>query len=257
VAGLTPAVAAHVVQWRDAHGAFRTRRQLLEVTGLGPRTFEQAAGFLRIPGGDDPLDATGVHPETYPVVHRLLAATGRPVRELMGRAEVLRALAPEAFADERFGAITVRDILAELEKPGRDPRPHFQVARFNDGVTDIADLKPGMLLDGTVSNVAQFGAFVDLGVHQDGLVHVSQLANRFVADAREVVRAGQPVKVRVLEVDLARKRIALTMKLDAPPRPAGAPGELRHRPAARDERARRAEPAPQGAIAAAFAKLRG
>ncbi len=257
VAGLTPAVAAHVVQWRDAHGAFRTRRQLLEVTGLGPRTFEQAAGFLRIPGGDDPLDATGVHPETYPVVHRLLAATGRPVRELMGRAEVLRALAPEAFADERFGAITVRDILAELEKPGRDPRPHFQVARFNDGVTDIADLKPGMLLDGTVSNVAQFGAFVDLGVHQDGLVHVSQLANRFVADARDVVRAGQPVKVRVLEVDLARKRIALTMKLDAPPRPAGAPGELRHRPAARDERARRAEPAPQGAIAAAFAKLRG
>ncbi|MFN5158453.1 MAG: Tex family protein, partial [Betaproteobacteria bacterium] len=222
VSGLSPAVAASIVRWRDAHGAFANRRQLLEVTGLGPKTFEQSAGFLRIRGGDNPLDMTGVHPETYPVVEKLLAAARRPVHELMGKADVLKTLRPEAFADERFGAITVRDILAELEKPGRDPRPDFVVARFNEGVSDIKDLQPGMVLEGTVSNVAQFGAFVDLGVHQDGLVHVSQLANKFVADAREVVRTGQVVKVRVVEVDLARKRIALTMKLDAPAAPARA-----------------------------------
>jgi uncharacterized protein len=258
VSGLSPAVAANVVRWRDEHGAFRSRRQLLEVTGLGPKTFEQAAGFLRIRDGDDPLDMTGVHPETYPVVQKLLAATGRSVRELMGRAEVLRTLKPEAYADERFGAITVKDILAELEKPGRDPRPDFRVARFNEGVTELKDLQPGMVLEGTVSNVAQFGAFVDLGVHQDGLVHVSQLANRFVADAREVVRTGQIVKVRVLEVDLARKRIALTMKLDAaPPRERGA-GDNRFQPAGRQDRPRPGAggaPAAQGAMAAAFAKL--
>ncbi|MBX3636282.1 MAG: RNA-binding transcriptional accessory protein, partial [Rubrivivax sp.] len=197
VSGLSPAVAANVVRWRDEHGAFRSRRQLLEVAGLGPKTFEQAAGFLRIRDGDDPLDMTGVHPETYPVVQKLLQATGRSVGELMGRAEVLRTLKSETIAkelaDERFGAITVKDILAELEKPGRDPRPDFQVARFNEGVTELKDLQPGMVLEGTVSNVAQFGAFVDLGVHQDGLVHVSQLAHKFVADAREVVRTGQIV----------------------------------------------------------------
>ncbi len=262
VSGLSPAVAANVVRWRDEHGAFRSRRQLLEVTGLGPKTFEQAAGFLRIRDGDDPLDMTGVHPETYPVVQRLLAATGRSVRELMGRAEVLRTLRPEAIASEladaRFGVITVKDILAELEKPGRDPRPDFQVARFNEGVTELKDLQPGMVLEGTVSNVAQFGAFVDLGVHQDGLVHVSQLANRFVADAREVVRTGQIVKVRVLEVDLARKRIALTMKLDAAvPRERSA-GDNRFQPAGRQDRPRPGAggaPAAQGAMAAAFAKL--
>ena len=216
VSGLSPTVAGAVVRWRDAHGAFRSRRQLLDVSGLGPKTFEQAAGFLRIRDGDDPLDMTGVHPETYPVVQKLMAATGRPVTELMGRAEVLRTLRPETFADQRFGAITVGDILAELEKPGRDPRPDFRVARFDDGVTELKDLQPGMLLEGTVSNVAQFGAFVDLGVHQDGLVHVSQMSHKFVTDAREVVKTGSVVKVRVLEVDLARKRIALTMKLDAP-----------------------------------------
>ena len=259
VSGLSPAVAAGIVRWRDAHGAFANRRQLLEVTGLGPKTFEQAAGFLRIRDGDNPLDMTGVHPETYPVVEKLLAAARRPVHELMGKADVLKTLRPEAFADERFGAITVRDILAELEKPGRDPRPDFVVARFNEGVSDIKDLQPGMVLEGTVSNVAQFGAFVDLGVHQDGLVHVSQLANKFVADAREVVRTGQVVKVRVVEVDLARKRIALTMKLDAPAAPARAAGDNRFRPAGRGEqpRGRGTEPAGGGAMAEAFARLQG
>ncbi|MBZ8140093.1 RNA-binding transcriptional accessory protein [Rubrivivax gelatinosus] len=259
VSGLSPAVAASIVRWRDAHGAFRNRQQLLDVAGLGPRTFEQAAGFLRIRDGDNPLDLTGVHPETYPLVQKMLAATGRPVQELMGRAEVLRTLKPEAFADEKFGAITVKDILVELEKPGRDPRPDFVVARFNEGIEDIKDLQPGMVLEGTVSNVAQFGAFVDLGVHQDGLVHVSQLANKFVSDAREVVKTGQTVKVRVLEVDLARKRISLTMKLDAAPRPAGDRGGNAYKPAGRDERARgggaAAQPQSQGAMAAAFAKL--
>ena len=255
VSGLSPSVAAAIVRWRDARGAFRNRQQLLEVTGLGPKTFEQAAGFLRIRGGDNPLDTTGVHPESYPVVDRLLAATGRTIGELMGRADVLKTLKPEAFADERFGAITVRDILAELEKPGRDPRPHFQVARFNDGVEDIKDLQPGMVLEGTVSNVAQFGAFVDLGVHQDGLVHVSQMAKSFVRDAREVVRAGDIVKVKVLEVDLVRRRIALTMRLDAAPVPRlGARDE---RAARHGERARHAAQAPNGAMAAAFAKLCG
>ena len=258
VSGLSPTVAGAVVRWRDAHGAFRSRRQLLDVSGLGPKTFEQAAGFLRIRDGDDPLDMTGVHPETYPVVQKLMAATGRPVTELMGRAEVLRTLRPETFADQRFGAITVGDILAELEKPGRDPRPDFRVARFDDGVTELKDLQPGMLLEGTVSNVAQFGAFVDLGVHQDGLVHVSQMSHKFVTDAREVVKTGSVVKVRVLEVDLARKRIALTMKLDAPlPAAREGGGDNRYRPAARQERGRAPEPAAAGAMAAAFARLQG
>jgi uncharacterized protein len=255
VSGLSPAVAASIVRWRDGHGAFRSRRQLLDVAGLGPKTFEQAAGFLRIRDGDDPLDMTGVHPETYALVHKMIAATGRPIERLMGASDVLKSLRPEAFADERFGAITVQDILAELDKPGRDPRPDFQVARFTDGVHDLKDLQPGMLLEGTVSNVAQFGAFVDLGVHQDGLVHVSQLAHKFVSDAREIVKTGDIVKVRVLEVDLARKRIALTMKLDAKPAPKAADSGFR--PAAQGVRVARA-PAPQAAsaMAEAFAKLR-
>ena len=258
VSGLSAAVAASIVRWRDANGAFRNRQQLLDVAGLGPRTFEQSAGFLRIRDGDNPLDLTGVHPETYPVVQKMLAATGRPVSELVGRAEVLRTLKPEAFADEKFGAITVKDILLELEKPGRDPRPDFKVARFNDSVSDIKDLQPGMVLEGTVSNVAQFGAFIDLGVHQDGLVHVSQLSNKFVTDAREVVKTGQVVKVRVQEVDLARKRISLTMKLDAPAGETRKPGgDNSYRPAGRNEqpRGRATEPAAGGALAAAFAKL--
>ena len=261
VSGLSPAVAAGIVRWRDANGAFRNRQQLRDVTGLGPKTFEQAAGFLRIRDGDNPLDMTGVHPETYPVVEKMLKATGRPVHEVMGRAEVLRSLKPELFADDRFGAITVKDILVELEKPGRDPRPDFVVARFNDGVSDLKDLQPGMVLEGTVSNVAQFGAFVDLGVHQDGLVHVSQLANRFVSDAREVVKTGQVVKVRVLEVDLARKRVSLTMKLDAPVGAARstAGSDNSFRPAARGEqpRGRTSEPSGASAMADAFARLQG
>jgi len=258
VSGLSGAVAASIVRWRDAHGAFRSRRQLLDVSGLGPRTFEQAAGFLRIRDGDKPLDQTGVHPETYPVVQKMLASLQRPITELMGRSEVLRTLKPERFADAHFGAITVKDILSELEKPGRDPRPDFKVARFNDGVNDIKDLQPGMVLEGTVSNVAQFGAFVDLGVHQDGLVHVSQLSSKFVNDAREVVKTGQIVKVRVQEVDLARKRISLTMKLDVPLQAKGQGGDNAYRPAARGERPRpEAGSHGAGVMAAAFAKLQG
>ena len=262
VSGLSASVAGSIVRWRDTNGAFRSRQQLLDVAGLGPRTFEQAAGFLRIRDGDNPLDMTGVHPETYPVVQKMLERTGKGVQTLMGQADVLRTLKPEAFADERFGAITVKDILTELEKPGRDPRPHFQVARFNDSVSDLKDLQPGMLLEGTVSNVAQFGAFVDLGVHQDGLIHVSQLSHKFVNDAREVVKTGQVVKVKVLEVDLSRKRISLTMKLDATVAPRGAArsGDNSFRPAGRQERpGERGGPARvadgQGAMAAAFAKL--
>jgi uncharacterized protein len=250
-------VAASIVRWRDAHGAFRNRQQLLDVTGLGPKTFEQAAGFLRIRDGDNPLDLSGVHPETYPLVERALSLLKRPAAEVIGRSEVLRSLKPEMLADERFGLITVKDVLAELEKPGRDPRPDFKVARFNDGVEDVRDLQPGMVLEGTVSNVAQFGAFVDLGVHQDGLVHVSQLSHKFVTDAREVVKTGDVVKVKVLEVDLARQRISLTMKLDTAPPRAGASGERNaYRPPARGEQPRgKAETPAGGAMAAAFAKL--
>ena len=238
VAGLSGTVAGSIVRWRDTNGAFRNRRQLLDVAGLGPKTFEQAAGFLRIRDGDDPLDMTGVHPETYPVVQRVLQQLGRPITELVGKADVLRALKPEAFADARFGVITVKDIFAELEKPGRDPRPGFKVAKLADGIERIQDLKEGMTLEGTVSNVAQFGAFIDLGVHQDGLVHVSQLAHKFVTDAREVVKTGDIVQVKVLEVDLARGRIALTMKLDAKPAGAGR-GDNGFHPAGRDERQHR------------------
>jgi len=255
VSGLSSGVAAAVVRWRDQHGAFADRRQLLEVAGLGPKTFEQAAGFLRIRGGTHPLDASGVHPEAYPVVDRIAAATGQPVAALIGRSDVLRSLRPETFADARFGVITVKDLLAELDKPGRDPRPDFKVARLADGIENLKDLVPGMLLEGTVSNVAQFGAFVDLGVHQDGLVHVSQLAHRFVKDAREVVKTGDIVKVRVVEVDAARKRIALTMKLDAP---LPAPADRRAGPAASPLRkeAVRGDAPGGGSMAAAFARLR-
>jgi uncharacterized protein len=257
VSGLSGAVAKAVVRWRESHGAFKSRQQLLEVSGLGPKTFEQSAGFLRIRGGDNPLDMTGVHPETYPVVEKILAQANKPVNELMGRAEILKTLKPELFANEQFGVITVKDILGELEKPGRDPRPDFKVARFNDGVEDIADLKPGMVLEGTVSNVAQFGAFVDLGVHQDGLVHVSQLSHKFVNDAREVVKTGDIVKVKVLEVDPVRKRISLTMKLgDAPARTGGGARDNRFEHAGRGQRAPRNEPT-QTAMAGAFAKLQG
>ncbi len=260
VSGLSTAVANSIVRWRDANGAFKNRQQLLDVSGLGAKTFEQSAGFLRINGGDNPLDQSGVHPETYPVVEKILKAVNKPAAEVMGRSDVIRALKPDAFADDKFGAITVKDILTELEKPGRDPRPDFKVARFNDGVEDLKDLQPGMTLEGTVSNVAQFGAFVDLGVHQDGLVHVSQLSNKFVNDAREVVKTGDIVKVKVLEVDMARKRISLTMKLDTAPAPRGERGDNSFRPPARGERTGGQRAPAQGqaqpsAMAAAFAKL--
>ena len=264
VSGLTPSVAKAVVHWRDANGAFKNRKQLMDVAGLGARTFEQSAGFLRIRGGDNPLDMTGVHPETYPVVQQIMTTTGKPVEELMGRPDMLKTLRPELFANDKFGVITVQGILHELEKPGRDPRPDFKVARFNAGVEVIGDLKEGMVLEGTVSNVAQFGAFIDLGVHQDGLVHVSQLAHKFVTDAREVVKTGDIVTVKVMEVDIQRGRIGLSMKLGEAPRGAsgGPPGgarENRYEGAGRGQQAQGkqpAKPAPS-AMASAFAKLRG
>lgn len=260
VSGLSSSVAKAVVRWREANGAFRNRQQLLDVTGLGAKTFELAAGFLRIRDGDNPLDMTGVHPETYPVVEQIIARTGQPVANLMGRADMLKTLRPELFANEKFGVITVKDILGELEKPGRDPRPDFQVARFNEGVDDIRDLREGMVLEGTVSNVAQFGAFVDLGVHQDGLIHVSQLSHKFVNDAREVVKTGDIVKVKVLEVDVARKRISLTMKLDAAPARKDGPRDNRFEPSRGGQGRGQGGPRqsePAGAMASAFAKLQG
>jgi len=262
VSGLSGTVAKAVVRWREANGAFANRQQLLQVSGLGAKTFEQSAGFLRIRGGDNPLDMTGVHPETYPVVEQIMAKAGKPVAELMGRADMLKTLRPELFANEKFGVITAQDILEELEKPGRDPRPDFKVARLQDGVNDIKDLVEGMILEGTVSNVAAFGAFVDLGVHQDGLVHVSQLAHKFVNDAREVVKTGDIVKVQVVEVDVARKRIGLTMKLGEAPRAGGdrhGSRDNRFEGATRNQRLPERGPEPQGqsAMASAFSKLQG
>jgi len=264
VSGLSTTTAKAVVRWREANGAFANRQQLLKVTGLGAKTFEQSAGFLRIRGGDNPLDMTAVHPETYPVVERIMAQTGKPVSELMGRADMLKTLKPELFANDTVGVITVKDILSELEKPGRDPRPDFKVAKLQDGVEDIKDLQVDMVLEGTVSNVAAFGAFVDLGVHQDGLIHVSQLSHKFISDAREVVKTGDIIQVKVLEVDVARKRISLTMKLDTAPARRDGPRDNRFEHAGRDQRARggggyTAPPqSPQGsAMASAFAKLQG
>ncbi len=227
VSGLSQTVAKSMVRWRDANGAFASRADLLKVTGLGAKTFEQSAGFLRLRNGANPLDMTGVHPETYAVVEHIMLHTGKPVAELMGRADMLKTMKPELFANDRFGVITVKDILLELEKPGRDPRPSFKVARFNDGVEDIRDLREGMELEGTVSNVAAFGAFIDIGVHQDGLVHVSQLSHKFTTDAREVVKTGDIVKVRVTEIDVVRKRIGLTMKLGEAPARRDAPRDNR------------------------------
>jgi uncharacterized protein len=202
------------VAHRDANGPFRSRRAIKEVPRLGPKAFEQCAGFLRIPGGDDPLDSSSVHPEAYPVVRRIIDATGSDLKGLIGNARVLRALKPEQFVDDTFGLPTVTDILAELEKPGRDPRPAFKTATFTEGVETLADLKPGMVLEGVVTNVAAFGAFVDVGVHQDGLVHVSAMSKTFVKDPRDVVKPGDIVRARVLDVDIPRKRISLTLRLD-------------------------------------------
>ncbi|MEE3853528.1 Tex family protein [Gordonia sp. LSe1-13] len=217
VSGVTPALAAAIVAHRDSTGPFRSRTGLLDVPRLGPKAFEQCAGFLRIRGGDDPLDASGVHPEAYPVVRRILDRSGLAITELIGDATSLRGLRPADFADDRFGVPTVTDILAELEKPGRDPRPAFETATFAAGVEKVADLKPGMILEGVVTNVAAFGAFVDVGVHQDGLVHVSAMSDKFVSDPHEVVRSGQVVRVKVIDVDVDRKRIGLTLRLDDEP----------------------------------------
>ncbi|MFJ3220933.1 Tex family protein [Kitasatospora sp. NPDC086801] len=214
VSGITGTLADNIVAHRDANGPFRTRRQLKDVSRLGPKAFEQCAGFLRIPDGDDPLDASSVHPEAYPVVRRILASTGGELRGLIGNGERLRALRPADFADDVFGVPTVTDILGELDKPGRDPRPAFRTATFKEGVDKIGDLEVGMVLEGVVTNVAAFGAFVDVGVHQDGLVHVSALSRNFVKDPREVVKPGDIVKVRVVSVDVPRKRIGLTLRLD-------------------------------------------
>jgi len=214
VSGITPGLATAIVARRDAEGPFRTRRQLMQVPRLGPKAFEQCAGFLRIRGGDDPLDASGVHPEAYPVVRRILAATGSEAGALIGSTATLRTLKPQQFTDDRFGLPTVTDILRELEKPGRDPRPAFATATFAEGVETLEDLRPGMVLEGVVTNVAAFGAFVDVGVHQDGLVHVSAMSRSFVSDPRTVVKSGDVVRVKVLSVDVPRHRISLTLRLD-------------------------------------------
>nr|WP_067808851.1 Tex family protein [Nocardia beijingensis] len=222
VSGIAGSVAESIVAHRDQNGPFRSRTALLDVPRLGPKAFEQCAGFLRIRGGDDPLDTSAVHPEAYPVVRRILESTGRGIAEIIGNTTALRSLRASDFTDERFGVPTVTDIIAELEKPGRDPRPEFKTAEFAAGVEKVADLKPGMVLEGVVTNVAAFGAFVDVGVHQDGLVHVSAMSHNFVKDPREVVKSGDVVKVKVLEVDVARQRIGLTLRLDDEP---GAPAK--------------------------------
>ncbi len=262
ISGLTESIAGNIVAFRDANGPFRSRQQLLKVPRIGDRTFQQAAGFLRVMNGDNPLDASAVHPEAYPVVERMVQKAGVPARDLIGRTSALRAIDPRDFVDAQFGEPTIKDILRELEKPGRDPRPEFRTAEFNDNVHDMKDLQPGMLLEGVVTNVANFGAFVDIGVHQDGLVHVSQLADRFVADPREVVKAGQIVKVKVVEVDLPRRRIALTMKLQAPAAPAPRPGRPTDASSRRNDgpmRQPRDQPrpaSPSTSMAEAFSKLR-
>jgi len=246
VSGLSATVAENIVRHRDDNGPFKRRKDLLKVPRLGDKTFEQCAGFLRIADGDQPLDASSVHPEAYPVVERIVAATARPIKALIGDGSFLRGLKAEQFTDATFGVPTVRDILKELEKPGRDPRPEFKAARFAEGVEELKHLQPGMILEGVVSNVAAFGAFVDIGVHQDGLIHISALSDTYVKDPRDVVKAGDIVKVKVLEVDVARKRIALTRRLDDTPAPAKAPGERDARPAGGGRRDGGAGNGPRG-----------
>ncbi|NLC37532.1 MAG: RNA-binding transcriptional accessory protein, partial [Alcaligenaceae bacterium] len=269
VSGLNAGLARNIVAYRNESGAFPNRKALMKVPRFGEKAFEQAAGFLRIPDGDNPLDASAVHPEAYPVVERILSRIQADARNIMGQAGALKGLSPSDFTDERFGVPTVKDIFSELEKPGRDPRPEFKTAQFMEGVNTIQDLTPGMVLEGVVTNVANFGAFVDVGVHQDGLVHISALSDTFVKDPRDVVRVGQTVKVKVQEVDVARKRIGLTMRLndDSAPHRRGGDGEAGR--AARGGRSqagerrgqgrnggREARPEPSGAMAAAFARLK-
>ena len=267
VSGLSASVAENIVLHRDQNGPFKRRKELLKVARLGEKTFEQCAGFLRIADGDEPLDASSVHPEAYPVVERIVKDSGRAVKQLIGDSGYLRGLKPESFTDEQFGLPTVRDILKELEKPGRDPRPEFKAARFAEGVEEIKDLKVGMILEGVVSNVAAFGAFVDIGVHQDGLVHISMLSNTYVKDPRDVVKAGDIIKVRVLEVDVPRKRIALTCRLEDVPAAKPAMDNSRRDTGPRDRKPEphhgkpvapvRSQQAPaNNALAAAFARAK-
>ncbi len=267
VSGLSNSVAQAIVSFRESTGRFASRTQLLDVPRLGAKTFEQAAGFLRIMDGDDPLDASAVHPESYPLVQAILADIQQDIKAVIGNGSLLKSLNPAKYSDEKFGIPTISDILRELEKPGRDPRPEFTTASFRDGVEKLADLKPDMILEGVVTNVAAFGAFVDIGVHQDGLVHISALANSFVKDPHSVVKAGQIVKVKVLEVDAKRKRIALTMRLTDAAEKTGEKPQAAQRPQ-RDARGqgkpaggkpnRAPASAPMGgAMAAAFSKLKG
>jgi uncharacterized protein len=255
-------VAQSIVTYRDMKGAFSSRAALKNVPRLGDKTFEQAAGFLRVMNGDNPLDASAVHPESYPVVEKILADIKRDIKTVIGDGSLVKTLNPAKYADDKFGVPTVSDILKELEKPGRDPRPEFTTATFKEGVEEISDLRPDMILEGVVTNVAAFGAFVDIGVHQDGLVHISALSNTFVKDPHTVVKAGQVVKVKVLEVDVKRKRIALTMRLsDSAPQPGSQPQQRgdrddRKRLGQQQQRQERSAPAAGGAMAAAFAKLK-
>ncbi|WP_426166664.1 Tex family protein [Pseudoduganella sp. R-34] len=261
VSGLSASVAQSIVSYRDMKGAFASRAALKNVPRLGDKTFEQAAGFLRVMGGENPLDASAVHPESYPVVEKILADIQKDVRGVIGESKLLKALSPAKYADDKFGVPTVTDIIKELEKPGRDPRPEFTTATFKEGVEEISDLRPDMILEGVVTNVAAFGAFVDIGVHQDGLVHISALSNTFVKDPHTVVKAGQVVKVKVLEVDVKRKRIALTMRLSDSAPVAGSRPEQRsdrndRRAMGQQQKQQSREPVQQSSMAAAFAKLR-
>jgi uncharacterized protein len=254
VSGLNSTLAANIVSYRDKNGAFPNRKALLEVPRMGAKTFEQAAGFLRINGSDNPLDGSSVHPEAYPLVERILADIKKGIREVIGDSRLVKSLQPSKYTDDKFGLPTVQDILKELEKPGRDPRPEFKTAVFRDGIEEVKDLQPGMILEGVVTNVANFGAFVDIGVHQDGLVHISVLSSKFVKDPREVVKAGDVVRVKVVEIDLPRKRIALTMRLadDAP-----APAKMGGVPMSNKARQQQTrQPEAAGAMASAFAKLK-
>ncbi len=265
VAGLNKTLAQNIVLYRDSNGRFMQRRDLLKVPRLGPKAFEQAAGFLRINNGTNPLDASAVHPEAYPLVEKILAKHQQPVDAVIGNSSFLKSINPAEFADEHFGIPTISDILKELDKPGRDPRPEFKTAQFKDGVETMADLKPGMLLEGVVTNVTNFGAFVDIGVHQDGLVHISSLTDKFVSDPHQVVKAGDIVKVKVLEVEIERKRIALTMRMDEQPQPKTA-GGAKERSAPAKSGGSRPQAAPRqqdnsnaamgNAFAAALAKLK-
>ncbi len=261
IAGLNSTLAQNIVEHRDQNGAFKNRKALLKVARLGPKAFEQAAGFLRIMNGDNPLDASAVHPEAYPVVQRIAEASSRDLRELIGDSDFLKKLEPKKFTDEKFGEPTIRDILSELDKPGRDPRPGFTTATFQEGIEKLSDLKPGMMLEGVVTNVTAFGAFIDIGVHQDGLAHISELADKYVSDPREVVKAGDVVKVRVLDVDLKRNRVALTLKKQSDggerikeERAAnmGNPGGNKGRAVPKQKE----QPKQESALAAAFANLK-